>query len=188
MKFSSTKIPGVWKIEIERNVDERGWFARTWDVQEFFRNGINFEIVQSSLSLNKTAGTLRGMHYQADPYGEAKLVRCTRGAMFDVVVDLRPQSSTYCEWEEFHLSSENGIMLYIPVGCAHGFQTLQDGTEVTYDMSSPYLAEYQRGVRWDDPLFSINWPNVYGRERVISKRDRGYPDFQPRDRVKVSGG
>jgi dTDP-4-dehydrorhamnose 3,5-epimerase len=174
MKFDATNIAGVFEIGIEAKHDERGLFARTWCKKEFEEQGLDSRLVQCSLSLNTRKGTLRGMHYQAAPYEEAKLVRCTHGAIYDVVVDLRPQSPTFKRWIAVTLTDQNRRMVYIPAGCAHGFLTLQDNSEVFYQMSQVYNAESARGVRWDDPSFGIDWPE---KVQVISERDRTYPDF-----------
>ena len=175
MIFNETKLAGVFEVHIEPKCDERGFFARSWCKQEFEANGLNWKLVQCSLSFNERKGTLRGIHYQAAPYPETKLVRCTRGAIYDVVVDLRPQSATYKQWIGATLTAENRQMLYVPEGCAHGFVTLEDDTEVFYQMSEFYNAESARGVRWDDPAFRIVWPLP---AEVISDRDRTYPDFE----------
>ncbi len=169
-------LPGAYLIDLERLEDERGFFARSWCSREFETHGLNPRTLQCNVSFNRTRGTLRGMHYQADPYGEAKLVRCTAGALYDVVVDLRPASPTFMRWQAVELTAESHRMVYVPEGCAHGFQTLADNTEVFYQMSELYRPEYARGVRWDDPAFGIRWPDG---ERIISARDRSYPDFVP---------
>lgn len=174
MIFHSTKLPGVFEIHLEPKADERGFFARSWCQKEFESNGLNPRLVQCNVSFNTHKGTLRGMHYQAAPYAEAKLVRCTRGAVYDVALDLRPHSPTFKHWVAAVLSAANRRMLYIPEGCAHGFLTLEDETEVFYQMSKFYNAESGRGVRWNDPAFQIAWP---GDVEVISERDRTYPDF-----------
>lgn len=174
MIFHEQKLPGVFAVKIELNSDDRGFFARSWCVKEFERHGLNPKLVQCNISFNTRQGTLRGMHYQADPFGEAKLVRCTAGAIYDVVLDLRPQSPTFKQWMAFVLSSENRDMLYIPEGVAHGFLTLADNTEIAYQMSEFYHSDLSRGVRWNDPTFNIQWPKPVA---VISERDRTYPDF-----------
>lgn len=174
MLFCSTKLPGVFEIRLEPKPDERGFFARTWCRTEFESNGLNSKLVQCSLSFNIRKGTLRGMHYQTSPYQETKLVRCTMGAIYDVVLDLRPQSPTFKQWIGVVLTAENHNMVYVPEECAHGFQTLADETEVFYQMSEFYNAESAQGVRWDDPAFHIIWPLPI---EVISQRDRTYPDF-----------
>ncbi|SRR6266571_2096918 len=175
MIFGKTKLPGVFKIGLETKPDERGFFARTWCQKEFATHGLNTKLVQCSLSFNARKGTLRGMHYQLMPYAEAKLVRCTRGAIYDVVVDLRPQSPTFKDWIGVVLTAENRNTLYVPEGCAHGFLTLEDGTEVFYQMSEFQRVESARGVRFDDPAFRIAWPE---KVEVISERDRNYPKFE----------
>jgi dTDP-4-dehydrorhamnose 3,5-epimerase len=176
MKFHETPLPGVWLIEPERKGDERGWFARTFDAEEFRARGMNPDVVQCNASFNARRDTLRGMHYQAAPHGESKLVRCVRGAIFDVAVDLRPDSETYCQSHGVELSAENGHDFYIPAGLAHGFQTLTDDCEVLYQMGHRYVPEAARGVRFDDPAFGIDWP-APRRERLVSHRDASYPDF-----------
>lgn len=181
MIFKETPVRGVFVIEPERLADERGFFARTWCAREFEAAGLNPRLVQCSLSFNLRRGTLRGMHYQRAPHEEARLVRCTRGSIYDVALDLRSDSPTYLEHFGATLSSENRLMLYIPEGCAHGFLTLEDNTEVCYQMSEFYEPTAGRGVRWDDPAFGIEWP---GAPRVISERDRGYANLGP----PVEGG
>lgn len=177
MRFAETELPGAFMIELERREDERGFFARAWCEQEFADHGLDTRVSQCNLAHNEKAGTLRGMHYQAPPYAEVKLVRCTSGAVYDVIVDLRPQSSTYMHWIAVELSAENGRALYIPEGFAHGYQTLVDGTETYYQVSAPYAPDAERGVRWDDPVFGIDWPPA--DDRVISTKDRGWPDYRP---------
>jgi dTDP-4-dehydrorhamnose 3,5-epimerase len=176
MIFRNTGIAGAWVIEPERLEDKRGFFARTWDPEEFLERGLNPQLAQCSISYNRTHGTLRGLHYQAAPYEEAKLVRCTAGAIFDVAVDLRPDSATFRNWRGVELSADNRLALYIPEGCAHGFLTLDDDSEVHYQISQPYMPQAARGVRWNDPAFGITWP---GEVAVINERDRSYPDFRP---------
>jgi dTDP-4-dehydrorhamnose 3,5-epimerase len=174
MIFTETTLKGAFLIEPERRQDERGFFARTWCQSEFAAAGLQTDWVQSNISFNKARGTLRGMHYQAPPYEEAKLVRCTMGAVYDVIIDLRADSSTFQQWLAAELTSDNRLMLFIPTGFAHGFQTLTDEAEVFYQMSQVYAPEYARGVRWDDPAFKISWP---AERRIISARDRSFPDF-----------
>jgi dTDP-4-dehydrorhamnose 3,5-epimerase len=176
MRFSETPLNGAWVVDLDLLGDERGWFARTFDAEEFAARGLNPAVVQCNASFNLRAGTLRGMHYQAEPHGESKLVRCVRGAIFDVAVDLRPGSPTYRGWHGVELSADNRLALYIPPGLAHGFQTLTDDAEVLYQMGQHYVPEAARGVRWDDPAFAIAWPDS-GGERIVSARDRAYPDF-----------
>lgn len=178
MRFHETPLPGVWLIEPERIADERGWFARTFDREELELHGCNPEVAQCNASFNPRRDTLRGMHYQAHPHGESKLVRCVRGAVFDVAVDLRSELSTHGSWHGVELSAENGHALYIPPGLAHGFQTLEHETEVLYLMGHPFVADAARGVRYDDPAFAIAWPSP--REALtVSARDAGYPDYVP---------
>jgi len=174
MILRETKIAGVFEIQIEPKTDERGFFARTWCREEFEAHGLNERLAQCSISFNPRKGTLRGMHYQVAPYEETKLVRCTRGAIYDVVVDLRPQSSTFRNWIAVVLTSENCSMVYVPKGCAHGFLTLEDATEVFYQISETYNLESARGVRWNDPAFGIAWPE---KITLISARDQNYPSF-----------
>jgi dTDP-4-dehydrorhamnose 3,5-epimerase len=176
VRFVPTPLAGAFVIELDMLEDERGHFARTFDAQEFERHGLDPAVVQCNTSFNARAGTLRGMHYQAEPEGEAKLVRCTRGAIFDVIVDLRPGSDTYREWFGAELTADNGRMLYVPVGFAHGFQTLVDESEVHYQMSHHYVPGQARGVRFDDPAFGIEWPLT---DLIVSDRDRQFPDFSP---------
>jgi dTDP-4-dehydrorhamnose 3,5-epimerase len=172
--FTETKLKGAFIIEPERLEDERGFFARTWCSQEFEARGLNPRLVQCNISFNEKKGTLRGMHYQAAPHEEAKLVRCTMGAIYDVIIDLRPESPTFKQWMAVELTAENRRMLYIPEGLAHGFQTLEDNTEVFYQMSEFYHPECASGMRWDDPMIAINWPN---HEPIISQQDREYSSF-----------
>jgi dTDP-4-dehydrorhamnose 3,5-epimerase len=175
MTFHETSLAGVFEIRLERMADERGFFARTWCQREFETQGLNPRLVQCSVSFNTRKGTLRGIHYQAVPCPETKLVRCTRGAIYDVVIDLRRQSPTFRHWIGIDLTASNRHMLYIPEGCAHGFLTLEAETEVFYQMSEFYRPELARGVRWNDPAFNVVWPSVV---EVISERDRNYPDFE----------
>lgn len=175
MIFTETELPGAFLIEPERRSDERGFFARTFCRQEFEEHGLGSGVVQCNVSFNRQAGTLRGMHYQVAPFAEAKLVRCAAGAIYDVIIDLRPDSSSFKRHVGFELTAENGRMLYIPEGFAHGFQTLSDNAEVFYQMSQVYSLDHARGVRWDDPAFNIHWPPA---ERIMNERDRHYPDFQ----------
>lgn len=172
MIFTPTAIAGAFRVEQERHGDERGFFARTFCREEFEAQGIRFQADQCSTSFNKQRGTLRGMHYQVPPHEEMKLVRCTRGVLFDVAVDLRPGSPTYGRYAADTLSAENGVALLVPAGCAHGFLTLADDTEILYTVCGLYHPESARGARWDDPLFSIAWPE---KPRIISERDRNWP-------------
>ena len=174
MIFTETPLKGAYIVDPERLADERGFFARTWCRREFEANGLNSSLVQCNISYSQKKGTLRGMHYQVAPHAEKKLVRCTAGAITDVIVDLRADSNTYKQWFAIDLSSDNRRMLYIPEGLAHGFLTLTDTVEVFYQMSEFYSPECSRGVRWNDPAFGIHWPREV---TVISERDRTYPDF-----------
>ena len=172
--FKETKLKGAFVIEPERFEDERGFFARSFSQTEFLEHGLRTEFVEAGISFNLRKHTVRGMHFQAPPNMQAKLVRCTRGAIFDVLIDLRPESPTYKQWFAQELTQHNSLMLYIPEGCAHGFQTLKDETEVFYQMSARYAPASERGVRWNDPVFGISWPET---ERIIiNERDRTYPD------------
>jgi len=171
MIFVETKLKGAFIIELERAADERGFFARTFCRKEFEDHGMNPNLVQCNISFNKKKGTLRGMHYQVKPHEETKIVRCTIGAIYDVLIDLRPDSPTYCEWAAVELTAENRRMLYIPEGLAHGFQTLEDNTEVFYQMSEFYYPASACGLRWDDPAFGIEWPLSIP---IMSDKDRSY--------------
>ena len=175
MIFHETNLPGVFEIHTEDKSDERGFFARTWCQKEFEGHGLNTKLVQCSVSFNVRKGTLRGMHYQASPYQETKLVRCTRGSIFDVIIDLRPESPRFKRYFAAVLTAEKHNMIYVPEGCAHGFLTLEAETEVFYQISEFHDAESARGVRFDDPAFHILWP---GKVEVISERDRTYPSFE----------
>ena len=177
MKLSETELAGAWLIEFEPFADERGEFFRTFDAARFAAHGLDPRVVQCSVSRNRRAGTLRGMHYQADPHGEAKLVRCSRGAVFDAIIDLRAGSPTYCRSSARELTP--GLALYVPPGFAHGFQTLEDATEVSYQISAPYSPEHARGYRFDDPTLGIGWPEPV---TVISDRDLMLPWFAERER------
>jgi dTDP-4-dehydrorhamnose 3,5-epimerase len=172
----STELPGVLLLVPVPFRDERGLFARTWDPLELAPRGIDPTVAQSSVSWNARAGTLRGLHLQEHPHEEAKLVRCTAGAVFDVAVDLRPSSPTFTRWVGAELTAENRHALYVPPGCAHGFITLTDGAEVYYQISAPYHPESARGFRWDDAAFGIRWPR---EPVVVSDTDRSWPDFAP---------
>ena len=176
MIFTETPLRGAFVIEAEPLEDTRGLFARTWCRREFEAHGLEIRIAQCSTSFNKKKGTLRGMHYQLPPFAEAKMVRCTRGSMYDVIIDLRPGSPTFTDHIAVVLTAENRKALYVPVGFAHGFQTLEDDTEVFYQISEFFAPDHSRGVRWNDPAFAIPWPDD---ERLIAERDRGYPDFCP---------
>ncbi len=174
MRLSPAKLSGVLLLDIEEKKDDRGFFARTWDPTVAQANGLVSHFDYSCISGNKKKHTLRGMHYQKDPHGETKLVRCTKGRMFDVVIDLRPSSPTFQQWMSAELSATNHRALYIPVGFAHGFLTLEDDTEILYDIAGAYVPEASSGVRFDDPAFGVAWPAVPGS---ISERDALYADF-----------
>ena len=176
MRFVETGLPGAMVVEPEPFTDARGLFARTWCAREFDAQGLTSRFVQASTSFNVRRGTLRGLHFQAPPHAEVKLVRCTQGAIHDVIVDLRPASPTYTRHFAVKLTSANRAALYIPEGFAHGFQVLEDGTEVLYQMSAFFAPEAARGVRWDDPAFGIDWPI---RSVILNARDASYPDFTP---------
>lgn len=174
MIFTETKLLGAFLIEPEKNQDERGFFARNWSQREFAEHELVSNFVESNISFSRRKGTLRGMHYQAAPHGQVKLVRCTAGAIYDAIIDLRPESPTFKQWISVELTAQNHLMLYVPLNFAHGFQTLKSNTEITYQVSSPYHPQSSTGIRWNDPAFGITWPND---ERVILARDREYPDF-----------
>ena len=174
MKFIETKLKDAFLIEPEFLADERGFFARTCCRKEFEQHGLNSDWVQCNISYNKRKGTLRGMHYQVEPCAETKLVRCTMGAIYDVIIDLRPDSKTYTQWIAADLTAENRKMFYIPQGFAHGFQTLADHSEIFYQMSEFYAPECARAVRWNDPQFEIHWPEA---ERMMSEKDQTIEDF-----------
>jgi dTDP-4-dehydrorhamnose 3,5-epimerase len=174
MIFTETKLAGAYVVEPERASDDRGFFARTWCREEFQSHGLDPRLVQCNVSFNRLAGTLRGMHFQLAPHEEVKLVRCTRGAIHDVILDLRPESATFKKHFGVELTEDNGRMLFVPAGFAHGFYTLRDDSEVFYQMSETYHPESAAAVRWNDPEFGIRWP---GEPRVISERDRDHADF-----------
>jgi len=174
MLFTPTKLKDAYIVEPKKLADERGFFARSWCEKEFRDRGLNPNLVQCNISFNKHQGTLRGMHLQIEPYAEAKLVRCTQGAIYDVIVDLRPDSATYKQWIGVELTPDNRKALYVPEGFAHGFQTLADNTEVFYQMSQFYAPECARGYRWNDPSFGISWPEEIS---VISDKDRNLDSY-----------
>lgn len=173
MKFSSTEIPGVWLIEPELREDERGFLARTYCENEFSANSLNTRWPQCNLTLTRHKGMIRGMHFQAEPRPEIKLIRCAAGAIFDVLVDVRRDSPTFGKWQGFDLTSENRRQIYVPGGIAHGFQCLENNSEVFYQMSEFYIPELARGIRWDDPQVGIRWP--LGGAAQLSERDRNLP-------------
>ena len=174
MIFIETRLKGVFTIELERFEDERGFFALSWSAAESARRGLDSSLAECNISFNRKKETLRGMHYQEAPYGQTKIVRCTMGSIYDVIIDLRSDSPTFKQWIGLELTATNRLMLYVPKDFAHGFQTLKDETEVFYQMSNAYAPASSRGVRWDDPAFGIQWPEG---ERVITERDRTFPDF-----------
>ena len=178
MVFTETGLAGAFLIDIEPHEDERGFFARIWCRREFEAHGLKCDFVQGNISRNRTRGTLRGMHYQDHPHQEAKLVRCARGAVYDVIIDLRPESPTFLRHASTVLSEDNCRAFYVPEGFAHGFLTLTDGAELVYLMSEFYAPSANRGVRWNDPSFAIQWPEPVV---VISERDRSFPDFKIED-------
>jgi len=176
MIFSETKLEGAYIIDLERLKDERGFFARAWCRKEFENHGLTPRLAQANVSRSTKQGTLRGMHYQIAPYQEAKLLRCTNGAVYDVIIDLRPGSPTHMQWVGVELTAENYKMFYVPEGFAHGFVTLQNDTEVTYLVSQFYTPGSEKGIRWNDPIFGIDWPIEV---QVISDKDKSWPDFTP---------
>jgi dTDP-4-dehydrorhamnose 3,5-epimerase len=184
MIFTSTLLEGAFLIDIEPRQDERGFFARTWCRQEFVAQGLDTEIAQESMSYSRLRGTVRGLHFQRPPYEEIKLVRCTRGAIFDVILDLRSRSATYLRWQEFELTAENKREIYIPKGLAHGFQTLADHCEVGYRISAFHTPDAASGYRYDDPAFGISWPLPV---TMISQRDLGWPKFKANAQVAPAG-
>lgn len=184
MIFRDTGLEGAYLIEPERIVDQRGFFARTWCIDEFDAQGITADFVQTSASFNERRSTLRGIHFQAEPAGEAKLIRCTRGRAYDVMVDLRPDSATFGQWKAFELSADNGRLVYIPDGFGHGFQTQEDRTEVIYQISEFYRPDLASGIRWNDPDLGITWPDT--ETPVLSGRDQTLPSF--RGFASVSSG
>jgi dTDP-4-dehydrorhamnose 3,5-epimerase len=176
MQFMQTSLLDAYIITPEKLEDDRGFFVRTWCQQEFADRGLDPNLVQCSVSYNHKRGILRGLHWQMPPFAETKLVRCAQGAIYDVIVDLRPDSDTFLQWTAIHLTAENHKALYIPKGFAHGFQTLADNTEIFYQMSDFYAPGAARGFRWNDPSFKIDWPEEIS---IISQRDRDYPDYTP---------
>jgi dTDP-4-dehydrorhamnose 3,5-epimerase len=175
MIFTATKLGNAYVIELEKKYDIRGFFARIWCQKEFAAHDLISHLVQVNISYNKKMGTLRGMHYQMEPFQESKLVRCTRGAIYDVIIDLRENSPTYQQWLGIELTADNYKMLYVPEGFAHGFETLEDNTEVSYQVSEFYAPQSEGGVRYNDPTFGIVWPLD---AQVISDKDRNWPDYQ----------
>jgi dTDP-4-dehydrorhamnose 3,5-epimerase len=176
MRLTETKLKGCFIIEAKRFEDHRGFFAQAWSLQELRDHGIDVQFVESNVAFNFKRATLRGMHFQASPHEQGKLVRCTRGSVYDVAVDLRPDSPTFKQWVATELSADNLRMFFIPGGFAHGYQTLEDNSEVSYYIDSPYAPASARGVRWNDPAFGIEWPEI--DRRIMLARDREYPDFE----------
>jgi dTDP-4-dehydrorhamnose 3,5-epimerase len=174
MRFTETPITGAWLVQPEPRADARGFFARLWDVNVFAERGLRADFVQCNTSGTAGRGTLRGLHYQAAPHGEVKLVRCTRGRVFDVVADVRAGSASKGKWFGAELSCENRTMMYVPEGCAHGYLSLEDDCEVMYPVTAAYEPSAERGLRWDDPAFAIAWPMT---PSIVSDKDRGWPDF-----------
>ena len=177
MRFIETRVAGAFLVEPEPRGDDRGFFARLWCREEFAVQGLNAAFVQCNDAFTARRGTLRGLHYQVAPHEEVKLIRCVRGAVFDVLVDLRPDSPTYTQWVGATLTAENRTMLYVPEGCAHGYLALEDGSEVMYPVTKPYHPAAERGVRWNDPRFGIEWPEI--GPLVISAKDERWPDYEP---------
>jgi dTDP-4-dehydrorhamnose 3,5-epimerase len=175
MIFTETPLPGAFVVDLELRADERGFFARAWSEEEFGELGLETRIVQSNVSYNHEAGTLRGLHYQLPPHSEVKLVRCTRGAIWDVIVDLRQDSPTFKDWFGIELTAENRRLMYVPEQFAHGYLTLAPATETFYQVSESFAPSYERGIRWNDPAIGIQWPEI--GIRVISEKDAGHPDF-----------
>jgi dTDP-4-dehydrorhamnose 3,5-epimerase len=174
MKFTETPISGARLVEPEPRRDDRGFFARLWCREEFAAHGLSADFVQCNNSFSRDRGTMRGLHYQAEPHGEAKLVSCVRGRVFDVIVDLRPASPSYRQWFGIELTAENRLMVYVPAGCAHGYLTLEDASEVVYPVTAPYHPASERGLRWNDPAIGIAWPM---EPLVVSAKDREWPDL-----------
>lgn len=176
MIFIATRLDGVFVVELEKHQDERGYFARIFCQREFAAQGLSTNFAQANTSLSSYKGTLRGMHYQTEPHAETKLVRCLRGAVFDVIIDLRPESESYCQWFGVELTADSGKMLYVPEGFAHGYQTLQDNSELFYLVSQFYTPQAEQGIRWNDVRFGISWPQE--KDILLSDKDRAWPDFQ----------
>lgn len=177
MIFHRTRLSGAYIIEIEKRMDNRGFFARSFCRQEFDKHGLNPDIMQTNIGFSQSRGTLRGLHYQLPPHAETKLIRCTDGSLYDVILDLRPSSRTFKEWMGIELSSRNYKMLYVPGGFAHGYLTLEDNTEVLYQVSEYYSPDSERGIRWNDKNFAIEWPTM--ENLIISEKDQQWPDWSP---------
>ena len=176
MIFKKTAVKDAFIIELEKICDDRGFFARVWCKNEFEAHGLNTRLVQANVASNKKRGVIRGLHYQISPYEESKLIRCTKGAIYDVIIDLRKDSPTYKQWIGVELSADNYRMLYVPEGFAHGYQTLQDNTEVTYQVSQFYTPDSERGIRWDDPTFNIKWPET--EKQIMTEKDQSWLDYR----------
>lgn len=176
MIFKPTAVKDAFIIEIEARTDNRGFFARTWCKNEFEKHGLNTNLVQANIACNRKRGTIRGMHYQVYPYAETKLIRCTKGVIYDVIIDIRESSPTYKNWIGVELTEDNYKMLYVPEGLAHGYQTLKDNTEVIYQVSQFYTPNSEQGIRWDDKFFDVKWPET--EERIISEKDRMWADYR----------
>lgn len=186
MRFEETPLKGAFLIEPDPHGDDRGFFARMWCREEFLAHGLDTGIEQCNLAFNQRAGTLRGLHYQHEPHAEVKLVRCTRGAVWDVIVDLRPDSPTYTRWHGEVLSADNRAMLYVPAGFAHGYLTLTDSAEIFYQVNERYHPDLEDGVRWDDPAFRIEWPKA--GPFILSSKDRSWPDYRSAGRSTPDTG
>lgn len=185
MIFNSTELEGAFIIELEKRSDERGFFSRAWCRREFEEHGLVPLIMQSNLSYSRKKGTLRGMHFQTSPFEETKVVQCIKGALYDVIIDLRPDSATFGKWIAVELRAEDHKMIYVPRGFAHGFMTLQDETEAFYHVSQFYAPGHEGGIRWNDPAFNVKWPEI--EDLVISDKDRTWPDFKRESFLKATG-
>jgi dTDP-4-dehydrorhamnose 3,5-epimerase len=174
VRFEPATIEGSFLVCMELREDDRGWFARAWCEAEFRERGIEMRAAQTNVSYNRRRGTIRGLHWQTEPHGESKLLRCTAGHVFDVAVDVRAGSPTYGRWQGIHLAAGDGRLVYVPAGCAHGYQALADASEVTYDTSYPYMPGAERGIRWNDPAFGIEWPIS---DVIVSEKDTAWPDY-----------
>jgi len=174
MIFTETSLNNAYVVELEKREDHRGFFARTWDKNEFQKHNLNSNLVQCNISFSKKRGTLRGMHYQQKPFEESKLIRCTKGKIFDVIIDLRKSSSTFKKWFGIELTEENYKMLYVPEGFAHGFQSLEDNSEIIYQVSEFYTPNSELGIHWNDPTFNIDWPI---QEKIITDKDNSWKFF-----------
>lgn len=181
MKFIETKLKGAYVIELEKREDDRGFFARSFCMDEYAKLGLSNKVMQINNSLNKYKGTLRGMHYQISPKQEDKIVRCIKGAIYDVIIDLRPDSDTFCDWFGIELSETNRKSLFVPKGCAHGYISLADDSEILYLVTENYSPEFERGIRWNDPKFDIKWPI---KPNEISEKDNAHPFFDPNYHLK----